>query len=124
MTSLPRSLPKHGPVKERWKRHQEDSLSTNIEIAVARQDPDDLGLHSVAELEAIWAKHTHCTYCGRALVDVEENGMWDRKTGKRERVIWRQCPKFPRNGWQAIFSRYGYHDSSRLDMPLLGRTWR
>lgn len=75
---------------------------------------------------SILARHIHCIYCGRALVDVEDDGLWDEQTGQRERIVWRQCPKYPRSSWQAMTTRasYRHHDSFRRDNPLSAREWR
>lgn len=66
--------------------------------------------------------HTHCVYCGRRLIDVAEPGLYDTKTGSRETVIWRQCPRFPRWSIQSIWR--GTHESFARDNPLMGRGWR
>lgn len=67
--------------------------------------------------------HDHCRYCGRKLEDVEElDTLHDPVTGERRLIVWRQCPKFPRNGWRALFSP-GLHDSFQRDAPICARAW-
>jgi hypothetical protein len=65
-----------------------------------------------------------CTGCGRELVDVAETTKrHDRDTGERNVEVWRQCPKFARNGFVYVFQNRS-HDSFLRDSPLLGRTYR
>lgn len=65
---------------------------------------------------------THCAYCGRALVEsVERDKLYDRATGNRGETAWMNCPRFPRNGWQAMYR--GVHESFKRDNPIYGRTW-
>lgn len=67
--------------------------------------------------------HTHCVYCGRELVDVVElDTLYDRKTGERAEIVWRQCPKWPRNGFMSMFS--GVHESFQRDNTFHGREYR
>jgi hypothetical protein len=68
------------------------------------------------------AARTHCTYCGRALIDVVELSQYDPKTGEPDPQTWRQCPRFPRNSWQAIF-RGRPHESFWLGHEI-ARQWR
>lgn len=65
----------------------------------------------------------YCVYCGRALVVVEEpSNLYDRETGARVIERWKQCPKFPRHGFFAIFA--GPHESFLETNPILGREYR
>lgn len=65
----------------------------------------------------------YCVHCGRKLVDImEPDSLYDTATGERPMVTWRQCPRYPRNGWQAFFR--GPHESFRLDHPTMAREWR
>jgi len=66
---------------------------------------------------------TFCVYCGRQMIDVTEpDTLCDPKTGQRALIVWRQCPRFPRNGWQAVWR--GCHESYQRDNVIYGREYR
>ena len=74
-------------------------------------------------LAQVGRAHTHCRYCGRSLVDVTEpDTLHDERTGERRPIVWRQCPRYPRHGWQAFYR--GSHESFQRDNPVLAREWR
>jgi hypothetical protein len=63
------------------------------------------------------AKHTHCVYCGREMVDSEEpSWAFDTRTGERLTERWRTCPRFARNGFISLFR--GCHERVCLDWPF------
>jgi len=67
-------------------------------------------------------EHAYCTWCGRELVDVHERGsLYDMTTGERIAETWRQCPKYPRNSFMALFA--GPHESHQRG-SLIRRSWR
>lgn len=63
-----------------------------------------------------------CQWCGRELVDVyEPSPLFDRETGTKTVVTYRQCPRYPSNAWQAMWR--GCHMSYDLAHPLMNRSW-
>lgn len=69
-----------------------------------------------------WEFPTHCSNCGRELVEVQEKDGFDPRTGEPIIATWLQCPLFPRNGFLSLFR--GIHTSSSKDHPLIGRAYR
>ncbi len=68
-------------------------------------------------------RHTHCVYCGREMVDVvEPDQLCDRETGERKPIVWRQCPKWPRNSFFAMFG--GVHEKFQRDNPTFSVEYR
>lgn len=68
----------------------------------------------------------YCTYCGRALVTVDEPGdIFDTESGQRKPERWMQCPRYPRHWWQAMWR--GMHDSFAVGadgkVSLRSRSW-
>ena len=69
------------------------------------------------------AVHLYCVYCGRRLVEVvEPDSLADPATGKRPPIVWRQCPRYPRNGLISMFR--GTHESFQRDAPWRAREYR
>lgn len=68
----------------------------------------------------------HCTGCGREMVDVEEHPkQFSSDTGEPCAAVWRQCPKYPRNGTAFLFTPGSWkHESHSRDNPFLDRRYR
>lgn len=68
-------------------------------------------------------RQTHCSRCGSEMVDVEEDSpIRDVATGAIRRIVWRQCRRYPRNGF--VYLIRGNHDSFQLNNPLIERGYR
>lgn len=65
---------------------------------------------------------THCSGCGRALVEVAEQDGFDWRTGEPQVTTWLQCPRFPRNGFMSLFR--GDHTCVDRDWPLVAKVYR